>query len=189
MNQENLTKEVLTFLNNNHTSVKESNDIGVNYYNFVTDTIYLTTRIKENKPAKGLENANPFCGNLVTICHECIHSIQLKALHIINLVLSNISIILTVISLILMITIGKPNWLCIVALSLVLLAIACRLFLEIDAINKSTIVAEKVLEKVNVRNAEFKDIQEAKKIIKRLLPVQLIRMVLDKIIMLVIIVI
>lgn len=189
MEQENLTKEVLALLNNKHTLVKESNDIEANYYNFVTDTIYLRTKIKENKSAKGLENANPFCGNLVTICHECIHSIQSKMLHIVNLILSNISIILAIFSLILTVTIGKPNWFCAFSVIVILLAISCRLFLEVDAITRSTVLAEKSLEKISVQNVNIEDIQQAKKIIGKLLPAQLIKMVLDKIIMLVIIVI
>ena len=39
-----ITKEILAMLNNNHTVVKEEQTISCNYYNFVTDTIYLNVK-------------------------------------------------------------------------------------------------------------------------------------------------
>lgn len=189
MEQEKIAKEVLSLLGNNHTSVIESDDMEVNYYNFLTDTIYLTTNFNKQKQAKGLENANPFCGNLVTICHECIHSMQAKTLHILNLILSNLSIVLAIICIILMLTVGKVIWFSLVSVAIILVAILVRVVLELEAINKSLVLAEQVLTKCNIEDVQNRDIQEARNIVKKLMPLQVIRMIVDKIIMLGIVVI
>jgi len=189
MEQEKIAKEVLTLLGNNHTKLKGLEEIEVNYYNFLTDTIYLTTNVNKKKQAKGLENANPFCGNLVTICHECMHSMQAKTLHILNLILSNLSIVLAIVSIILILTIGKALWVSLVSVTIILAAILVRVVLELEAIKKSLVLSEQVLTKCNIENVKNKDIQQARKIVKRLMPLQVIQMVLDKLIMLVIVVI
>lgn len=184
-----LTKEILSLLGNNHTKVKVSSNYNCNYYNFLTDTIYLKTNMNKIKLAKGLEKANPFCGNLVTICHECIHSMQSKSLHILNLMFSNLSIVLTIVSLILMITTTKPLWFIVISAVLIVGVILIRLALEIQAITKSIALANQAVQKINIENVQKGDVEQAKTIIKRLLPVQILYMVFDKIIMLIIVVI
>lgn len=189
MRVDNLTKEILELLGNNHTKVKVSNEYNSNYYNFLTDTIYLTSNINKIKRVKGLENANPFCGNLVTICHECIHSVQDRRLHILNLILSNLSIALTIISLILMFLLGKTLYFVIISAIIIIDTILIRLTLEAQAITKSIWLANKAIQKINIEKVQKDDVEQAKSIIKKLMPLQIVHMIFDKIIMLVIVVI
>jgi len=185
--EQDLTKEILALLDNNHTTVAEVSDINSNYYSYITDTIYLATNMDSKK--KRLDNTNLFCGRIVTICHECVHSVQNIGLHILNLILSNLSLIFAVISIILTLISIKPTWYIISGCIIIFLAILIRLLLEIDAIHKSLSLAEKVVASLKIENVNYNDIDEAKKTVKRLLPIQIVRMILDKIIMLVIIVI
>lgn len=189
MKKETLTKEILYLLNNNHTSIENVENIKTNYYNFVTDKIYLANNINDSKHKKGLENANPFCGELVTICHECIHSVQSKWLHILNLILSNLSIIFTIISFILMLFFSKPIWWIVISATIIVLAIFVRLFLEINAITRSVKTADRARETINISGVDKKDIVEARKIINKMMPFQIISMLADKIVMLIIVVI
>jgi len=181
-----LTKEILKVLGNNHTTIKELPDIRCNYYNYITDTIYLVTNI-DNNNKKRLDKTNLFCAKLVTICHECIHSIQNKLLHILNFVLSNLSFVITLIAIILMITASKPIWYIICGSIVVILAMLIRIVLEIDAIYGSLKLAELMVINLKIDNVNISDIGEARKIVNSLLPVQILKMVLDKIIMLIII--
>ena len=189
MEKVTLTKEILYLLNNYHTSVETVENTKTSYYNFVTDTIYLSENSNNQKHKKGLENANPFCGELVTICHECIHSVQSKWLHILNLILSNLSIIFTIISFILMMLFSKPIWWIVISVVIIVLAIFARLFLEINAITMSVKIADRVRETLNINGVDKKDIVEARKIINKMMPFQIVRMLADKIVMLIIVVI
>lgn len=184
-----LTKEILYLLNNHHTSVETVENVKTNYYNFVTDKIYLARKRNNSKYKKGLENANPFCGELVTICHECIHSVQSKWLHILNLILSNLSIIFTIISFVLMMFFSKHIWWTAISATIIVLAFFDRLFLEINAITMSLKIAKKAMETLNINGVDKKDIAEARKIINKMMPFQIVRMLADKIVMLIIVVI
>lgn len=186
--EKDLAKEILTLLNNNHTKVKEVSDINGNYYNYIADTIYMTTNM-DNIKKERLDETNLFCAKLVTICHECIHSIQSKVLHILNILLSNLSIIISVVAIILMISFNKPTWYIVFGVAIVFLSTMIRLVLEIDAIYGSLNLAEKVVNNLKIEIVKDSDISEARRVIRRLLPIQIIKMILDKIIMLAILVI
>lgn len=183
MEQEKIAKEVLTILNNNKTSIKQIENQKTNYYNYITDTIYLADYAKQ----KGLENTNPFCGNLITICHECIHSIQSRYLHILNFIFSNLSILLTIIGIITKLFFEQADWVKILTCFVISSAILTRSILEISAIRKSVELAEKIINVLEIKSISLNDIKFSKRIIKRLLPIQIIRMNIDKLIMLVLI--
>lgn len=185
MKKVTLIKNILNLLNNNHTLIEEV-DSQTNYYNFITDTIYLSKNLDSLKQTKGLENTNPFCAELITICHECIHSVQSKILHVLNLILSNLSLILTIVTIIIMLFFSKPLWWIVFCLVTVICAAIVRLLLEIDAITKSVKLAGNVIENRIINGVDKNDVLEAKKIIKKMLPMQIIKMILDKIIMIIV---
>lgn len=186
--EHDVTKGILGILNNNHTKVQEKSDIKGNYYNYMTDTIYLTTN-KEYNMQKRLDKTNLFCAKLLTICHECIHSVQNKKLHLLNLILSNLSIVVTAIAMILLIDFNKPIWYTIFGTIIIFLAILVRGILEIDAINRSLNLAKLAIVNLKINNISNVDINEARKTVRRKMPLQFIKMILDKIIMLIILVI
>lgn len=188
MNKKEVAKNILVLLNNMTTKVEESNEVQANYYNYITDTIYLSIN-NDSKQPKGLDNTNPFCGKLVALCHECIHSVQNKILHGLNFVLSNMCIFTTIILVILSITLDEKMLYTILGSIIIAFAILIRMWLELDAIKRSVPLARRYIEKYDFERVDIKDISQAERIIKKLLPVQMIKMILDKIIMLILVIV
>ena len=137
-----ITKDILQKLDNKTTKMVSDDDIKGNYYVFLNDTIYLSNK-----------NTNKY-NRLTVICHECVHSIQNKALQLINFIFSNIEIIAFVILLFLKIFNafdGKFVYVAIVAISLI-----PRFILEIDAsLSSIKLTKEYVNKKLDGTKAEF----------------------------------
>ena len=183
---EKITKDVLKYLNNGHTNVEEKEDFKGNYYSFLTDTIYLSKNIAKQKIPRQVKNIDKRVGNLIVICHECIHSVQNKALHILNIILSNLSILLCVLCVALT-AFGEKNQVVNICTEIVvLMAIVIRLILELEAINRSVIIAKKIIKKNNIDINES-DIKKAKEFINKTKILALIRMTMDKLIAFVIV--
>ena len=75
-----LTKDILKILNNNHTKVELKEDFKGNYYSYLIDTIYISKNFKEQKASTKDKMMNKKVAELVTVCHECIHSTQNKCI-------------------------------------------------------------------------------------------------------------
>ena len=165
-----ITKDTLNKLKNSTTKMISDEDIKGNYYVFLNDTIYLSTK-----------NTKKY-NRLTVICHECVHSIQNKTLQLINFVLSNIEIIAFVILFALKIFNILSNISTYLYIGIVIVSVIPRIILEIDASLKSIkLTKEYVNEKIGNNEAEF-----VNKIVnfqvKAMLPLLLIDVILWKII-------
>lgn len=165
-----ITKQVLEKINNKTTKMICDEDIKGNYYVFLNDTIYLSSK-----------NTNKY-NRLTVICHECIHSIQNKIMQWINFILSNLEIIVFVIFSILKLLNIFENILTYTYIGFVIVSIIPRFILEIHASLKSIrYTMEYVSEKIGNEEAKF-----VNKIVKfqvtSLLPVMLFTLCFWKII-------
>ena len=115
-----LAKQILELLNNKNTKVQIKDDIKGNYYTFVNDTIYISSK------ASNASNDN----GPIVIAHECRHSIQNKKIQLVNTVISNIVLFLIVLSVILIFFNIDITILLIISTSL---NIVIREYLELDA--------------------------------------------------------
>lgn len=172
---ETITKETLEKLNNKKTKMVLDDDIKGNYYIFLNDTIYLS-----NKGADKYKR-------LTVICHECVHSIQNKAMQLINFVLSNLEVIIFVIFAILKFLNVFGNILTYVYIASVVISVIPRFILEIHASIKSIgLTREYILDKIGEKESEF-----ANKIVSfqviALLPIMLLSLCLWKVIRVIIV--
>lgn len=78
-------KGILQKEGNTHTNVVEVESLKGAYYSYLTDSIYISSN-----------NVECTEKDTVVLCHECIHSMQSKRLHIANVVLSNMELVLFV---------------------------------------------------------------------------------------------
>lgn len=169
-----IAKETLEKLNNKTTKIVFDNDIQGNYYVFLNDTIYLS-----NKDADKYKR-------LTVICHECIHSMQNKALQLINFLFSNLEVIIFIIFSALKFFNLFGNILTYLYIAIIVISLIPRFILEIDASLKSIkLTKEYVSKKIGNIEAEFVD-----KIVKfqviSLLPIMLILLIFWKIVRIVI---
>ena len=88
-----------------------------------------------------------------------------------------------------MMILGKPQWYVIFGTIILITSLLLRLFLELDAITKSTELSKKVVGFFDLKDVSTQDINYADGIIKKMMPLQILRMIYDKLIMIVIIVI
>lgn len=181
-----LTKEILKNLSNKHTKVELREDFKGNYYNYILDTIYIAKKVNQQKLSNKHKNINKKAANLVMICHECLHSIQNKWMHILNTILSNLSIVFTIIYVILAIFFKDILILKILTIGIILTSISVRLILEIGAINGSTELASNIVAQGITNEVSNEDIEDAVRYIEKHKYVALLNMILDKIIFLIV---
>lgn len=83
-NNETLARSILKYLGNTHTKVQKNKDENakVSFYTCISDTITISI----NKDSKELSR-------FVHVAHECVHSIQNKALLLFHFLISNIQIL------------------------------------------------------------------------------------------------
>ena len=183
-----LTKEILKHIGNNHTKVEVKEDFKGNYYSYITDTIYISKSL-ENKNEGKKERINKKAAAFVMLCHECIHSVQNKALHILNTVLSNLGIVLGIACIIIGIILENNLWLKLMAASILTISIFVRLFLENQAVKGSVKLAFNVVKVNKIADITQEDIQEGTQYINKYKWLALLKMVIDKIVVLIIILI
>lgn len=181
---EQVTINVLRFLGNNKTRVEAKEDFRGNYYSYITDTVYIAKGVSEKQVP---HNINKNASEVLMVCHECIHSIQSKSMHILNTIFSNLSIMLTIICVFIGAFVDIPLWLRCATGIVILFSIIIRLFLETGAINSSIKLAYEVVSKGIVKNVSIQDIEEGLDYIKRHKYLAIIQMILDKIIFLILV--
>lgn len=165
-----ITKQVLEKLNNKTTKMLCDEDIKGNYYVFLNDTIYLSSK-----------NTNKY-NRLTVICHECIHSMQNKIMQWINFILSNLEIIVFVIFSILKLLNIFENILTYTYIAFVIVSIIPRFILEIHASLKSIKYTKEYVSK-NIGNEEAEFVNKIVKFqVISLLPVMLFTLCFWKII-------
>lgn len=184
---ETLTKDILKTLKNDHTQIELKEEFKGNYYSYIIDTIYIAKNLEKKKTPKSAKDTNKKLAQLVTICHECIHSIQSRVMHILNVIFSNLSIVLTIINMVLCIFWTSPLWLKIFASVIITTSIIIRVVLEIGAIKGSIKLASDIVEKSIVDGITKEDIQKGTDYIEEHKYVAILQMVIDKIIFLILV--
>lgn len=182
---ENIVKDILNYLGNTNTQVETKQDFKGNYYSYLTDTIYIAKDFENTKTPSAAKNINKKAAELVVVCHECIHSIQSKCMHILNTIFSNLSIVLALIYIITGMFWTASLWFKIATCLVILASIVIRLVLEVGAINGSIKLADDVVSKNIVDGPSQQDIQESKNYINKYKYIALAQMILDKIVFLI----
>ncbi|MBQ8043747.1 MAG: zinc metallopeptidase [Clostridia bacterium] len=186
---ENIAKDILNYLNNEHTKVERKEGFMGNYYSHLIDTIYIAEDFENSKMPEGANNMNKKVAELITVCHECIHSVQNKYLHILNTIFSNASMVLALICIFIGIFWISPLWLKIGTCMSLTVSIVVRLRLEVGAVNGSIKLSQDVVSKDMVEDVSEQDIQESVRYINTHKYLALLQMVVDKIIFLVLVLI
>lgn len=134
-----IAKEMLEMLDNKDVQIEQAKDTKTSLYIAITNKISIAD-LKDNY------------GRMLTIAHECMHSVQDRRLLMFNFIFSNISILYFIVITILSISnIIKNNILQIFILLLfAFIQFAVRAYLEIDAMTKSKYLAKEYIEKKNL---------------------------------------
>jgi len=186
---ESIAKQILNHLGNGHTKVERKQGFMGNYYSSLIDTIYIAEDFENIKMPNGAEKINKKAAQLIVVCHECIHSVQSKVLHILNTLFANFSLILSVIYVIIAVLSTSQLWFKILTISTVLFSVIFRLILEIGATNGSIKLAKEAVDKDLVQHVSNEDIQESIRHINKHKWFAFPQMVLDKIISLILLII
>ena len=129
MEKEKLCQKILKDLNKSDVGVKVSQDIKGNYYSYINNCIYLNGKQIGNNEEIAKEN--------VVIAHESIHATQSKKIHILNVILSNLELILFLMFCIIAVVCKSVLVLKIIYMFTGILAICVRNMLEIRAMINS----------------------------------------------------
>lgn len=184
---ENITRDILKYLNNYHTKVERKQGFMGNYYSHLIDTIYIAEDFEKTKVPKDAKNMNEKAAELIVVFHECIHSVQNKYLHMLNTIFSNVGMLLSFICVFIGVFWTSPLWLKIGTCVSLTISIVVRLMLEVGAVNGSTKLAQDVVSKDMVQNVSIQDVEESIKYINKHKYLALLQMVVDKILFLVIV--
>ena len=186
---EDLTKEILNSIGNNHTKVQEKEDFNGNYYSFINDTIYIGKNFEVKKKNKKMEQLNQDAARLITVCHECVHSLQKKWIHILNIILSNASILLFISYFVCMFFKSRSMVLAIVTLFAIVFSLVIRMILEFDAISGSINESKKLVEFKKVSNVSIEDIDKAQAYMNKYKILAVLSMIYSKLLIALIVII
>lgn len=172
LEHEKRCKEILNLLGNTKTKVIKTEDIKGSYYVYMTDTIYLS----QNNSKKSAEE------EFVLLCHECIHSIQSKALHKLNFVFSNLEILLSIVLFINIFFQSKFLFVnAVFYIAALSIAIIIRIILEKDAVNRSLELFEKCIKREMFKYDRDK-VYKLKNKTKKLMPMMYLSLFWKKIV-------
>lgn len=173
-----IAKDILKSLNNKKTKYVFDEDIKGNYYVYLNDTIYLSSKQSDKN------NYERLC----VISHECIHSIQPKWLQNINFIFSNLEIIYFVIFMIFAFFKKSNIYLYLVYLVIVTLSIVSRTILELWAIKKAPQISKAYLDNKILNKEEVQTVDNYYTFLSKLLtPFAIIQIFFFKLIRLLII--
>lgn len=165
-----IAKDILNIVSNNKTKVVFDKNIKNSYYIYFKDTIYISSKEKNNNFHRCL-----------LIAHECRHSIQSKLVQKINFILSNLELVFFILTFIILMCF-KVYYIKYVYLVVCILSMIPRIYLELDAIFSSLKISNSyVSTKLDKKETEkLNDIYTSQ--IKILLPISIIPLFIDKII-------
>lgn len=186
---ENVAKQILNHLGNNHTKVERKQGFMGNYYSPLIDTIYIAGEFENNKLPSGAEKINKKAAELIVMCHECIHSMQSKLLHVLNTIFANLSMLLFLVYVVMTILGTSILWMKIATIVSLVVSIVIRLVLEIGATNGSTKLAKDIVDSGIIQDVTDEDIQQGIEYINKNKWIAFPQMVLDKIIFLILVLI
>lgn len=163
-NNETLARAILKFLNNTHTKVQKNKDDNakISFYTYTSDTI----TICNNKEAKELSR-------FVHVAHECVHSIQNKALLLFHFLISNLQILYFLSIFIYFFYTKKQQvkfYLLLIQLFLFLINFFIKVVLESDAAYRSISVASSYIESRTDRKTSLKFESCVKEKLYKLIP-------------------
>lgn len=154
MNKIERIKEILQKEGNTHTKVVEIDFTKGAYYSYFTDSVYISSKVT-GSDAK----------NIVVVCHECIHSMQSVWLHMLNVILSNLELLLFI-TVAICITFGYFKfWAILVYILCGTLSIVARCMLELPAMIGAFELAKKYSDE-----KAAKEIAKEQKNINKMLP-------------------
>ncbi len=153
-------QNMLKLLKDSKTRVEINNDVKKEEYNFMSDTIYISTDTK--KIQKGLESANPFCLKLIAMYKSCFKSKQTKLLHVTDVMLSNISLVTFAMTVLFRIMLGRSRGVCLLTAIVILLSAMLKLFMNANAYKRAckhikknlAAIGDKDITKENMNNVE-----------------------------------
>lgn len=176
---EELTKQILSMLKNEHTKLVLDEDIKNSYYVYLNDTIYLSNREKvQNNSSR-----------VVLTAHEVRHSIQSKVLQVMNFAFSNIELIAFIINVILFFFKKFSMINILVYLGIVIISIIPRMILEFDAVINSIRITKNYLKGKIIKEKLDEIISIYKFKINVLMPVFIFNLIFGKIIRLILLII
>lgn len=188
MNKENVTKEILETIGNNHTKVEVKEEFKGNYYSYITDTIYIAKHLRKQKKQKDMKDIDEDVAEMVVLSHECVHSKQNKMLHVLNTIFSNLSIVFTLFCIFASIFSSVNVLLKGISIAILITSIVIRLILEMGAIKGSIEVANKYINSNETTKFLQEDIVKSEEYINKHKAFALLTMILDKIVFLIIVI-
>lgn len=166
-----VAQDILKKLDNNKTKYVFDEDIKGNYYVYLNDTIYLSSKQSDKN------NYERLC----VISHECIHSIQPKWLQNLNFIFSNLEIISFVIFIVLYFFKISNLYLYIIYLVIVILSVIPRTILELWAIKKAPQISKEYLENTKIDVKEVEKVDNTYNFLSRVLtPLQIVQLLFFK---------
>lgn len=184
---ESKVKQILEYLGNYHTNVERKQGFMGNYYSPLIDTIYIAENFENAEIPKDAKDMNKKAAELIVLCHECIHSVQSKCLHLLNTLFASISIVLSLVCIFIGVFWTSPIWLKAVTLTILALSIVFRIILELGAIKGSTKVAVELVKSGLIEDVSEQDIEEGEIYINKHRFAALMQMISDKIIFLILV--
>jgi len=138
-----IAEEMLEIIGNEKVKIEQAKSSQTSLYIAITNKISIAD-MKNNY------------ARLLTIAHECMHSIQDRRLLLFNFIFSNINIIYTIAAIILTATKVIENTMLQIFILTIFASIklAVRGYLEIDAMIKSKYLAKEYMEQKNIINKE-----------------------------------
>lgn len=125
---EEICKDILKLVNNETVNVEIDEESKSNLYVFLTNTMYISNKTKKSK---SIDEQNK--SKVLVIAHECAHSLQSKAIQLMNFLLANLEIILFVVVIITRIFFRRVDLLVSTYFVISILSIIIRWYLEMDA--------------------------------------------------------
>ncbi|MBR6688735.1 MAG: hypothetical protein IKL68_01810 [Clostridia bacterium] len=165
MNLSNQVQNMLKLLKSRKTKVEINRNIKKEEYNFISDTIYIS--LSERIVQKGLESANPFCLKVLSMYKSYFRSKQSKILHTLLILLDNLSLIMTGMTILFRFSLGKSRGVCLLTILFISLEIALNLFVENNAYKRACKYLKKNISKLNDDDITKENVDNVEKLVKK----------------------
>ncbi len=165
MNLSYQVQNMLKLLKNNKTKVEINSDIKKEKYNFISNTIYISMANKITQ--KGLEGTNPFCLKLVAMYKVYFNSKQSSILHMLKILLTNLSIIMFAMTLLFRLVLGKSRGVCILTCIITFASMLLDLFMESNAYKRACVYIKKNISKIDDENITKENVKSVENTINK----------------------
>lgn len=165
MNLSVQVQNMLKLLKSSNTKIEIKSDVKKEEYNFMSDTIYISSDYK--KVQKGLEDANPFCLKLISLYKWCFYSKQSKLLHSMLLLLTNIALIMSGMTVLFRITLGKSRGVCLLTAFFIVLSFVLKLFMEYNAYKMACTHIKKNIAKIDDEDITKENVNSVENSVKK----------------------